>query len=74
MPFDATPRVRELAERIHAFMNENVYPNERRYFEEAETLGPWKAYPVVEELIVTAVISTRKTARYCQPLLVRVIM
>ena len=50
MFFDTTPEVRDLAQRINAFMDEHVYPNERRYFEEAEKLGPWKTYPVVEEL------------------------
>lgn len=31
-------------------MAEHIYPNERRYFLEAERLGPWAIYPVVEEL------------------------
>lgn len=31
-------------------MAEHIYPNERRYFLEAERLGPWAVYPVVEEL------------------------
>lgn len=31
-------------------MAEHVYPNERRYFLESERLGPWCAYPVVDEL------------------------
>lgn len=31
-------------------MEKHVYPNEKRYFFEAETLGPWKTYPIVEEL------------------------
>ena len=39
MLLDTTPRVRELAQRLHGFMEENVYPNERRYFDEAEKLG-----------------------------------
>ena len=47
MIFETTPRTRDLAQRIRAFMDENVYPNERRYFDEAETLGPWKTYPIV---------------------------
>jgi acyl-CoA dehydrogenase len=43
-------RSRELAERIKSFMAEHVYPNERRFYQEAERLGPWAVYPVVEEL------------------------
>jgi alkylation response protein AidB-like acyl-CoA dehydrogenase len=43
-------RSRELAARLHAFMAEHIYPNERRFYQEAERLGPWSEYPVVEEL------------------------
>jgi acyl-CoA dehydrogenase len=43
-------RSRELAERIQSFMTEHIYPNERRFYQEAERLGPWAVYPVVEEL------------------------
>ncbi|WGS20527.1 acyl-CoA dehydrogenase family protein [Bradyrhizobium sp. ISRA463] len=31
-------------------MDRHVYPNEARFYREAEELGPWKVYPVVEEL------------------------
>ncbi|MDR7156863.1 alkylation response protein AidB-like acyl-CoA dehydrogenase [Sphingobium xenophagum] len=31
-------------------MAEEIYPNERRYYLEAERLGPWSVYPIVEEL------------------------
>jgi alkylation response protein AidB-like acyl-CoA dehydrogenase len=40
----------ELRDRLLAFMAEHIYPNERRHYEEAERLGPWSLYPVVEEL------------------------
>jgi alkylation response protein AidB-like acyl-CoA dehydrogenase len=43
-------RSAELAGRIQAFMAEHIYPNERRYYQEAERLGPWAVHPVVEEL------------------------
>ena len=39
-----------LADQLRAFMAEHVYPNERRYYLEAERLGPWAVSPVVEEL------------------------
>jgi acyl-CoA dehydrogenase len=48
--FDPSSKVQALQARLAAFMAEHVYPNERRYYDEAETLGPWKVYPVVEEL------------------------
>ncbi|KCZ93206.1 (R)-benzylsuccinyl-CoA dehydrogenase [Hyphomonas johnsonii MHS-2] len=44
----------QLSERISAFMAQHIYPNERRYYLEAERLGPWKEYPVVEELKAVA--------------------
>src|SRR5882757_615298 len=39
-----------LKRRLESFMDEYVYPNEARFYKEAEDLGPWKVYPVVEEL------------------------
>ena len=48
--FDPSPKVQALQARLAAFMAEHVYPNERRHYAEAESLGPWKVYPVVEEL------------------------
>src|SRR3954447_25640730 len=50
MFLEFSPKVQELRQRVQAFMDEHVLPNERRYFDEAESLGPWKVYPVVEEL------------------------
>ena len=47
--YEPSAKVRALLERIPAFMDEHVHPNERSYYEEAEQLGPWKVYPVVEE-------------------------
>ena len=31
-------------------MAAHIYPNERRFYQEAERLGPWAVFPVVEEL------------------------
>lgn len=50
MDLTQSPRSVALAERLHAFMAEHVYPNERRFFLEAERLGPWALYPVVDEI------------------------
>lgn len=50
MAFEPTPRVVELQQRLHAFMEEYIYPNEERHLQEAESLGPWKVLPVIEEL------------------------
>ncbi len=50
MDITQSERSRELAGRLERFMAEHIYPNERRYYQEAERLGPWAVHPVVEEL------------------------
>ena len=45
-----TPEVQDLQRRLHAFMEAHIYPNEQRYYREAETLGPWKVAPILDEL------------------------
>ena len=47
---DTSPRTRDLAERLHAFMDRHIYPNEARFFREAEELGPFATYPIMAEL------------------------
>ena len=47
---DKTTRVRELEARLKDFMEAQIYPNEPRYFREAEELGPFQVYPVIEDL------------------------
>ncbi len=50
MAFEPSPRVIALQQRLMAFMEEHIYPNEARHLEEAETLGPWTVLPLIEEL------------------------
>jgi acyl-CoA dehydrogenase len=50
MPFTPSTRVRDYQARLEAFMAQHIYPNERRYYQEAEQLGPWQVYPVIEAL------------------------
>ncbi|MBS1178927.1 MAG: acyl-CoA dehydrogenase domain protein [Proteobacteria bacterium] len=50
MAFEPNPKVQALQQRLAAFMDEHIYPNEQRHVEEAEALGPWKVHPVIEEL------------------------
>lgn len=47
---EKSERVRALEEKLLSFMEENIYPNEARYFRETEELGPWAVQPIVEEL------------------------
>ena len=50
MLFQESQRVVELKHRLQSFMDRHIYPNEARYYREAEELGPWKVFPIVEEL------------------------
>ena len=50
MDITQSERSRDLAGRIQSFMAEYIYPNERRFYQEAERLGPWAVHSVVEEL------------------------
>jgi acyl-CoA dehydrogenase len=49
MDFDYSPKVQQLRERMLAFMDEHIYPNEERWEREAKERG-WQPTPVVEEL------------------------
>jgi acyl-CoA dehydrogenase len=50
MLYPESERVKALKRRLESFMDCHVYPNEERFYKEAEELGPWKVYPVVEQL------------------------
>ena len=50
MDISQSARSAELGARIREFMAEHIYPNERRFYQEAERLGPWAVHPIVEEL------------------------
>ena len=48
--FEISQRAKDLKARLETFMDRHVYPNEARYFQESEAVGPWGVQPVVEEL------------------------
>ena len=50
MPFEPTQKVEALQQRLNAFMERHIYPNEDRHMAEAEELGPWKVLPLIDEL------------------------
>jgi acyl-CoA dehydrogenase len=54
MDFDYSPRTRELQAQLLRFMDEHVYPNERRFFEEIEANEKagkrWTPLRMIEEL------------------------
>ncbi|MEO7744467.1 MAG: acyl-CoA dehydrogenase family protein [Usitatibacter sp.] len=50
MDFGYSPKVRELEARLRMFMDEHVYPNEKRFHEEVDEGDRWQPTRVVEEL------------------------
>jgi acyl-CoA dehydrogenase len=50
MNFDYSPKVKALQARLTAFMDEHIYPNEKRYEEEVAAGDRWAPSGVIEEL------------------------
>jgi acyl-CoA dehydrogenase len=50
MNFDYSPKVKDLQKKLAAFMDEHIYPNERRHHEEIAEGDRWQPIPVIEEL------------------------
>jgi len=50
MDFEYSPKTKALAARLAAFMDEHVYPNERRHTREVAEGDRWQPIPLVEEL------------------------
>ena len=49
MNFDYSDKVKSLEQRLRAFMDEHIYPNEKRYYQEIER-DRWAPTRVIEEL------------------------
>ncbi|MGB9120869.1 MAG: acyl-CoA dehydrogenase family protein [Candidatus Angelobacter sp.] len=49
MNFDYTDKVKALQQRLRAFMDEHIYPNEKRFYQEIEN-DRWAPTKVIEEL------------------------
>jgi acyl-CoA dehydrogenase len=50
MDFDFSPKVKDLQQRVSAFMDAHVYPNEQRFDDEVAEGDRWQPTKVVEEL------------------------
>jgi len=48
--YEPSPRAADLKERVLAFMDRYVYPNEARFFDEVSAGDRWQPAPIVEEL------------------------
>jgi acyl-CoA dehydrogenase len=49
MNFEFSEKTKELQRRLRAFLDEHIYPNEQRYYEEIER-NRWKSTRIIEEL------------------------
>lgn len=49
MHFDYSEKTKQLQQRLSAFMDEYIYPNERLYYEQIER-ERWRPVPIIEEL------------------------
>jgi acyl-CoA dehydrogenase len=50
MNFDYTRKTQEYRERVAAFMDKHIYPNENRFIEEVNTGDRWEPTKIVDEL------------------------
>ncbi|HZS05461.1 MAG TPA: acyl-CoA dehydrogenase [Blastocatellia bacterium] len=50
MNFDYSPKVKELLQKVGAFMDEYVYPNERKFLDQINEGDRWQPTAIVEEL------------------------
>jgi alkylation response protein AidB-like acyl-CoA dehydrogenase len=50
MQFEYSPRTKEMLERLRAFMDAHIYPNEVTYEEQAHKGERWKVIQIIEEL------------------------
>lgn len=50
MSFDPNPRTQDLLKRLQAFMDEHIYPNEQRFFEEVAQGDRWQPTQIIETM------------------------
>jgi len=50
MHFEYSAKVKDLQQRLSAFMDEHIYPNESRYHQHTQGPDRWQPVPVIEEL------------------------
>src|SRR5690348_3575917 len=54
MDFEYTPKMKALEARLRAFMDEHVYPNEARYYDDMPRDDRWQPSALIEALKVKA--------------------
>ena len=50
MDFEHSPRVEELRQRLSSFMDEHIYPNEEKFYEQIEEGNRWEPPAMLEDL------------------------
>ena len=50
MFFEFSDKIKELQQRLNAFMDTNIYPNEAEYYRQLNEGDRWKVIPLIEEL------------------------
>ena len=50
MNFNYSDKTRELQKRLQAFMDENIYPNEKAYTQEINSGDRWQPLKLIEDL------------------------
>ena len=50
MFFEMSDRAKDLQERLNAFMDNFIYPNEKEYYRQLNEGDRWKIIPLVERL------------------------
>ena len=50
MLFEISDRTRDLQERLNAFMDRYIYPNEEEFYRQLDQGDRWQVIPLVEEL------------------------
>ncbi|MGH8736576.1 MAG: acyl-CoA dehydrogenase family protein, partial [Burkholderiales bacterium] len=50
MDFEYSPRMKELQNKLVAFMNEHIYPNEKAWYDHCNGPNRWQPVPVIEVL------------------------
>jgi alkylation response protein AidB-like acyl-CoA dehydrogenase len=48
--FSLSPEIKELRAKTKAFMDEHIYPNEKKYYEDINTGNRWEPSKVIEQL------------------------
>jgi acyl-CoA dehydrogenase len=50
MQFEHSAKVKDLQQRLSAFMDEHIYPNEKRFYEEINSGNRWQPTSIIEQL------------------------